>query len=81
MQKLGLPQSTPEVYKKNRVFRESNGYFMHVKCENCEELTLCYSHSQTDIKCKGCSEMVLKSTGGMAKLVNKAKTRKAENSY
>lgn len=81
MQKLGLPQSTPNVYKKNRVFRQANGYFMHVKCMDCEELTLCYSHSQSDMKCKGCSSLILKSTGGFAKLVNKAKTKKAENTY
>lgn len=81
MQILGLPVYAPETYKKDRVFRQSNGYFMHVKCHDCEEQTICYSHSQTDMKCKGCSGLILKSTGGMAKLVNKARSKVAENIY
>lgn len=81
MQNLGLPVYTPEIYKKNRVFRQANGYFMYVKCAECEEQTVCYSHSQSDVKCGGCSTVVLKSTGGLAKLVNKAKSKAAESIY
>ncbi len=81
MQKLGLPVCESDTYKKDRVFRSSNGHFMLVKCADCEELTVCYSHSQTDMKCKGCSSLILKSTGGMAKLVNNARSKTAENNY
>lgn len=81
MQSFHHPVHTPEVYKKNRVFRSSNGYFMHVRCNDCEEQTVCYSHSQSDIKCNGCSGLILKSTGGMARIVNKARSKIAENIY
>lgn len=81
MQNLGLPVYTPETYKKNRVFRHSNGNFILVKCGSCGEQTICYSHSQSDMKCKGCAELILKSTGGAAELVNKARSKVAENIY
>lgn len=68
-------------YKKNRVFRSSNGGFIVVKCNECEGQTVCYSHSQSNIKCSNCSTPILKSTGGMAKLVNKARSKAAENIY
>lgn len=81
MQNFGASVSDSETYKKDRVFRQSNGYFMIVKCADCEEQTICYSHSQTDMKCKGCSNLILRSTGGMAKLTNKARSKVAENTY
>ena len=81
MLNLHLPAYTPNVHKKKRVFKESKGYFMFVKCSDCEEQTVCYSHSQTNIHCKGCSAMILKSTGGTAELVNKAKSKLAVSEY
>ena len=76
-----LPSYQPHVHKKKRVFRHSNGHFLLVKCKDCEETNVCYSHSQTSIKCKGCSGLILKSTGGKAQLTNKAKAKKAESAY
>lgn len=68
-------------YKKDRVFRSSNGGFMLVKCSECEGQTVCYTHSQSNIKCSQCSAPILKSTGGMAKLLNNARSKPAENIY
>lgn len=82
MPNLGLPVYTPDVYKKNRVFRQANGNFFNVKCGDCEELTLCYAYSQTDMKCRGCSAPILKSTGGRAKFAsNKMGWKTAESNY
>ena len=81
MPNLQYPAYTPNIYKKDRVYRQSNGYFMHVRCNDCEEQTVCYSHSQTDIRCKGCSGLILKSSGGKAIIVNKARSKIADNNY
>lgn len=78
---LHLPSATQSAHKKKRVFRQSRGYFMHIICADCEQRAICYSHSQTDIRCKGCSGLLVKSTGGAAEIVGKTKSKKAEDVY
>jgi len=68
-------------YKKSRVFRAATGHFLLLKCADCEDQTVCYSHSQAHIKCKVCSGSLMKPTGGMAKVMNKARSKIAENIY
>nr|7QCA_SBB Chain SBB, eS27 SBB [Spraguea lophii 42_110]7QJH_RBB Chain RBB, eS27 [Spraguea lophii 42_110]7QJH_SBB Chain SBB, eS27 [Spraguea lophii 42_110]8BR3_SBB Chain SBB, eS27 [Spraguea lophii 42_110]8P5D_SBB Chain SBB, eS27 [Spraguea lophii 42_110]8P60_RBB Chain RBB, 40S ribosomal protein S27 [Spraguea lophii 42_110]8P60_SBB Chain SBB, 40S ribosomal protein S27 [Spraguea lophii 42_110] len=56
--------------KRKQLFQEVKGYFMEVKCAGCATLNVCYSHSQKTISCKGCSMVILRSTGGKAKISN-----------
>lgn len=81
IQNLSIPAYTPNIHKKKRVFRQAKGYFMHIICADCEQRTVAYSHSQTNVKCKGCSALLVRSTGGTAEIVGKTKSKKAENVY
>lgn len=73
--------AAPHQHKKQRVYRHSNGYIMHVVCGGCSRAVFAYSHSQTDITCKECNTPLLKSTGGLAEVLGETKFKKAENSY
>lgn len=68
-------------HKKDRLFRQSRGYFMHLICGECGQAAICYSHSQTKIFCKGCSDLLLKPTGGFAQIAGNTKSKKADNIY
>lgn len=81
IQDLSVPAYTPYIHKKKRVFRQTGGHFLHIICADCEQRTVAYSHSQTNIKCKGCSALLVKSTGGTAEIVGKTKSKKAESVY
>ena len=81
MSKLQYPAHNPNIHKKKKVFRTCKGSFMHVKCAECDEQTICYSHSQMSIKCDKCGTMILKSSGGKALLMNSATFKIAENKY
>lgn len=72
-----------EKHKKNRVLRQSKGYFIEISCKGCEKETLCYSHSQTVIRCNACGVMLVKPTGGHANLLDTCmrKNTIAENNY
>ncbi len=78
---LQIPSGEKNIHKKRRAFRESNGYFMNVTCNSCNADTICYSHSQTNIKCSGCSNPILRSAGGKAKALNSAKCKVLVNEY
>lgn len=81
MPKLQIPRDESTTHKKKKVFRTCNTYFMHIKCEECGTQALCYSHSQTDIKCKLCSTLILKSSGGKGKLTEGTAFKVAVNEY
>ncbi|KAI5153033.1 small subunit ribosomal protein S27e [Enteropsectra breve] len=82
MYKLHLPVYTPNIHKKKTVYKQAKGYFNKIRCSGCEQETVCYSHSQTDIKCKGCSAPLVKSKGGRAQLVDEdAGVKRVENEY
>lgn len=54
------------MHKKDRLYREGNGYFMYVRCGGCRHTTVCYSHSQTVISCQKCNDIILTPSGGRA---------------
>jgi small subunit ribosomal protein S27e len=68
-------------HKLKRLYVESTGYFMQVKCGGCKEITLCYSHSQRNMDCKGCGELILKATGGKAQLTGECAFKKVEYKF
>ncbi|KAI5176087.1 small subunit ribosomal protein S27e [Pancytospora epiphaga] len=80
-QSLSIPAYTPAIHKKKRVFRQTKTHFLDTVCGDCGETMITYSHSQTDVHCKNCSALLIKSTGGAARLVGNVKVRRAENTY
>lgn len=78
---MRVPTISPSIHKKNNVFRRAKGFFMHVKCAGCNTKAVCYSHSQKDVRCSGCSAMLLKSSGGRATILDNARVKRADNTY
>ncbi|ORD96157.1 RS271 [Hepatospora eriocheir] len=68
-------------HKKKRIFRKEAGSFLRVRCNNCEETNITYSHSQSDIKCKGCYIPIMKCTGGRAVILNGSTFKKIDNRF
>ncbi|KAI4291807.1 small subunit ribosomal protein S27e [Pancytospora philotis] len=73
--------AAPFVHKKKREFRHANGYMMQIVCNDCNLARVAYSHSQTNIKCEGCSTLLMTSTGGHAEIVGQTKFKRAEDVY
>ena len=42
--------------------------FLKVKCKNCGNIQIVFSHSTTIVKCKICNEQLTEPTGGKAKI-------------
>ncbi|KAH9411595.1 ribosomal protein S27 [Ordospora pajunii] len=65
---LRFPEKEQVMYthKKDRLYREGNGFFMLVRCGGCRNTTYCYSHSQMNISCGKCNDIILTSAGGFA---------------
>lgn len=78
---LSVPFSSQSIHKKNHVFRRARGHFLQIKCEDCNSQTVCYTHSQKDIRCPGCATLLLKPAGGRATVVGKIGVRRAMNDY
>ncbi|KAF5141098.1 40s ribosomal protein s27 [Vairimorpha ceranae] len=68
-------------HKTKNLYAVPTGYFMQVLCEGCKGVTLCYSHSQRNMNCKGCGDPILKSTGGKAVLVGDCAFKKLDYNF
>lgn len=66
--KYPSPEKILRTCKKKRLIPNPNSYYLDVKCGICEKKTTVFSHSQTVISCKKCNTVLLKPTGGKAKL-------------
>ncbi len=42
--------------------------FLLVRCDNCNNETIIYSHTTKSINCRSCNELLVESTGGRAKI-------------
>ncbi|MGD1836148.1 MAG: 30S ribosomal protein S27e [Nitrososphaeraceae archaeon] len=42
--------------------------FQKIQCTNCEKQTIIYTHSTNSINCNSCNELLVKNTGGKAKI-------------
>ena len=81
MVQLQLPHDESKIYKKRRIYRTCNSYFMYVKCKDCGETTICFSHSQSTVRCGMCNSVLLKPTGGKARLIPGTGFKVIENQY
>lgn len=77
---LAFPSSEQirRTHKTKNLYVVPTGFFMQVLCDDCRAVTLCYSHSQRDMNCKGCRGLILKSTGGKAELVGECSFKKVD---
>ena len=50
---------------------EPNSRFQKVKCAQCEEEQIIYSHTSTVIKCNSCGNIIAEPTGSIAKIFGK----------
>ena len=50
---------------------EPNSRFQKVKCAQCEEEQIIYSHTSTVIKCNSCGNTIAEPTGSIAKIFGK----------
>ena len=58
--------------KKDHVLiPEPNSKFQKIKCSECEEEQVIYSHTTTVIKCNSCGNPIAQPTGSKAKLFGK----------
>ena len=58
--------------KKDHVLvPEPNSKFNKVKCHECEEEQIVYSHSSTQVICNSCGNVLSKATGSIAQIKGK----------
>ena len=58
--------------KKDHVLiPEPSSKFQKIKCSECEEQQIVYSHTTTVIKCNSCGNPITQPTGSKAKLFGK----------
>jgi small subunit ribosomal protein S27e len=48
--------------------------FMQVKCSDCGNIQIVFSHSATKIKCKVCGSILAEPTGGQANILGSVVT-------
>jgi len=62
--------------KLKRLVPHPNSFFMDVKCPGCYKISYVFSHAQTVVLCKGCSNVLCQPTGGRARLTDGCSFRK-----
>lgn len=66
---LNIPHDVEKrTHKLKRTVPTPNSYFLRIKCPQCEQVSINFSNSQSDILCTGCNKLLAKSTGGKIKL-------------
>ncbi|MEM4310252.1 MAG: hypothetical protein QXS98_05585 [Candidatus Nitrosocaldus sp.] len=54
------------VKKEHILIPEPRSAFILVRCSKCNAERVVYSHSSTNIRCRQCNSLLVKSTGGKA---------------
>ena len=62
-------------HKLKRLVQSPNSYFMDVKCEECFQISVVFSHAQTVVTCENCSKVICTPSGGKAILKEGCKFR------
>ncbi len=55
--------------RTNILIPTPQSHYHKVKCTQCQESTIVYSHSTRDIKCKSCQELLVQKTGGKSHIL------------
>jgi small subunit ribosomal protein S27e len=53
---------------KGEIIQQPRSRFIKVKCLDCENEQIIFSHSTTEVKCLKCEKILAKPSGGKAKL-------------
>jgi len=62
-------------HKLKRLVQSPNSFFMDVKCDECFQITIVFSHAKTKVSCENCSKIIATPTGGRARLSEGCKFR------
>ena len=54
--------------KENILIPIPNSAFQKVQCSSCEKESIIYTHTTKPINCNSCNEVIVKNTGGKAKI-------------
>ena len=57
--------------KSHITIPEPKSKFQKIKCSQCEEEQIVYSHTSTVIKCNSCGNTIAEPTGSIAKIFGK----------
>ncbi|HEX7179500.1 MAG TPA: 30S ribosomal protein S27e [Nitrososphaeraceae archaeon] len=55
--------------KENLLIPKPKSNFISIQCNECKEKTIIFSHTTTDIFCKSCKKLLVKRSGGKAKIL------------
>ncbi|KCV72894.1 hypothetical protein, variant [Fonticula alba] len=73
------PQAEKQKHKLDRLVQSPNSYFMDVKCRDCYQVNVVFSHAQSVVLCAGCSAVLCHPTGGKARIVEGCRVRVKTN--
>ena len=48
-----------------------NSYFLKIKCNNCNTISIVFSNSQTAVTCNDCNRPLCRPTGGKIRIADK----------
>jgi small subunit ribosomal protein S27e len=54
--------------KENILIPKPNSAFLNIQCSKCGENNIIYSHTNSNIYCKSCNELIAERSGGKAKI-------------
>lgn len=54
--------------KENILIPKPNSAFLNIECSKCQEKSIIYSHTTSNIYCKSCNELLAGRSGGKAKI-------------
>ena len=57
--------------KEHILTPEPSSKFQKIKCKECDEENIIYSHATTEVTCKACGNIIAKPTGAVASLHGK----------
>jgi small subunit ribosomal protein S27e len=72
-------QQESRTCKKKTLVPNPRSEFLNLRCTECLEITLAFSHSNVPVQCTGCGRTIAYPTGGKVKLADNVKERAKVN--
>ena len=63
-------------HKLKRLVQKPKSHFIDIKCSGCKKVNHTFTHAQSVIRCKFCSEVLANPTGGKLKIRDGCHIRK-----
>ncbi len=64
-----LTEDIRRVHKKKRLLPIPNSRFIKIRCKNCGNEQITFSHASMRVRCNVCNELLAEPTGGKAKIL------------